>query len=504
MFNWRRILVTGMVAGMIAFTGCSSNLPETNQGNRNGQRVVDAVNRRTDTYNTTRSSAARRATRPTRSARNHSRGLRTNTTTRHNTRYNTSRSAVDGVTRNVVPNRSVHNRGRVGNTFGYQPMNRAHNPEEFGAYDLGMHTGNPAVSNPAIVDNRVVRSSPTPRTHNRSTTTRKATATTRKAAPVAPKASTPTRSTTAPRTTAPKTVTPARSAAAPRTTAPKTTTPTRSTAPRTTTRKAATPKHTATTQRSKVVAPRTAAATTTKPALVRNTTPARSFRNGARAGVARSTQPTHSNRASRRANVSRRHEAIGLNNATMNHNNLVATPLAHNANHVNQPRPTTHPRTNTVRNDHAVVHGNMAVANHIGFTAHNEITPDRINPAVFTSASDDGDYAFFRRNKVETTETPAPPPESPAPTQAPSRRITPNLQPEPTITPMPVTPSSMYNAVSETDDHSDIHDVSEDAAYDNHTNDENTTDYGNQLKPIPKTNPGKSTPTRRVGHRVMK
>lgn len=52
--NWRRIAITGTLAGMIAATGCSSGLPETNQGNRNGQRVVDSVNGRIDTYSTTR------------------------------------------------------------------------------------------------------------------------------------------------------------------------------------------------------------------------------------------------------------------------------------------------------------------------------------------------------------------------------------------------------------------------------------------------------------------
>ena len=51
--NWRSIAITGLVAGMVAVTGCSTNLPETNQGNRNGQRVADAVNRREDTYRTT-------------------------------------------------------------------------------------------------------------------------------------------------------------------------------------------------------------------------------------------------------------------------------------------------------------------------------------------------------------------------------------------------------------------------------------------------------------------
>lgn len=52
--NFRQIAVTGLVAGMVAITGCSSNLPDNNQGNRNGQRVADAVNRRPDTYRGTR------------------------------------------------------------------------------------------------------------------------------------------------------------------------------------------------------------------------------------------------------------------------------------------------------------------------------------------------------------------------------------------------------------------------------------------------------------------
>ncbi|MCL1877420.1 MAG: hypothetical protein FWF80_01040 [Defluviitaleaceae bacterium] len=48
----RRLIAAGVVVGMLATTatGCSANTPERNQGNRNGQRVSDAVNRRPDSY----------------------------------------------------------------------------------------------------------------------------------------------------------------------------------------------------------------------------------------------------------------------------------------------------------------------------------------------------------------------------------------------------------------------------------------------------------------------
>ncbi|MCL2048712.1 MAG: hypothetical protein FWG87_08290 [Defluviitaleaceae bacterium] len=46
----KRIIAAGMVAGMMAVTGCASNVPSRNQGNRNGQRVTDAVHRRNDSY----------------------------------------------------------------------------------------------------------------------------------------------------------------------------------------------------------------------------------------------------------------------------------------------------------------------------------------------------------------------------------------------------------------------------------------------------------------------
>jgi len=46
----KRMIAVGLVAGMLAVTGCSGNIPSRNQGNRNGQRVADAVNRRPDSY----------------------------------------------------------------------------------------------------------------------------------------------------------------------------------------------------------------------------------------------------------------------------------------------------------------------------------------------------------------------------------------------------------------------------------------------------------------------
>ncbi|MCL2286976.1 MAG: hypothetical protein FWC32_11530 [Firmicutes bacterium] len=92
--NWRRIAVTGIVAGMVAITGCSANMPETNQGNRNGQRVTDSVNRRADTYRTT----AGRTTR----------GIH--------------RAANNAASNTATPSRSFslgRPQGRIGNTFRY-------------------------------------------------------------------------------------------------------------------------------------------------------------------------------------------------------------------------------------------------------------------------------------------------------------------------------------------------------------------------------------------------
>jgi hypothetical protein len=136
MLNWRRIAVTGLVAGMVAVTGCSTNLPETNQANRNGQRVVDSVNRRTDTYRGTgieRDGVMGRTTRGIRRAA-HNVTNPTNSTTRSTTR-NTSRNNSLNIGRP---------QGRVGNTFRYG-SNRGrttglHNSRT-GGYNYGTHRG---------------------------------------------------------------------------------------------------------------------------------------------------------------------------------------------------------------------------------------------------------------------------------------------------------------------------------------------------------------------------
>ncbi|MCL2404160.1 MAG: hypothetical protein FWC92_01305 [Defluviitaleaceae bacterium] len=180
MKNWRRILVTGMVAGMIAVTGCSSNLPETNQGNRNGQRVVDAVNRRTDSYGLTRTHNTNERT-----VRGFNRGFRRATrndvTARTRSSNHVARPGA-GLTNNHnntglpthrTPNRSAGtiNRGRVGHTFGYDNPGLYTNSVdgEYGGYDLGMRNRlDTPTENAANLNNRVVRSTPT-----RNTTTKK-------------------------------------------------------------------------------------------------------------------------------------------------------------------------------------------------------------------------------------------------------------------------------------------------------------------------------------------
>ena len=43
-FNWKKIIVSGVVAGMVIVTGCAG-LPENNHGNRNGERLTNAVAR---------------------------------------------------------------------------------------------------------------------------------------------------------------------------------------------------------------------------------------------------------------------------------------------------------------------------------------------------------------------------------------------------------------------------------------------------------------------------
>lgn len=141
--NWRRMIAAGLVTGMLAVTGCSSNLPETNQGNRNGQRVVDAVNRRGDTYGSrpTRGLFGRTTRGFNRAARNVGDGITGN---RANRRYNR------------MPNRSTsfgRPQNRIGNTFHYGANHgrTAMLDEGFDGFDRGV-----TMAERNTVNNRVV------------------------------------------------------------------------------------------------------------------------------------------------------------------------------------------------------------------------------------------------------------------------------------------------------------------------------------------------------------
>jgi hypothetical protein len=45
--NLKRIVFVGITAVMIATTGCASNTPENNRGNRTGERISESINRGT-------------------------------------------------------------------------------------------------------------------------------------------------------------------------------------------------------------------------------------------------------------------------------------------------------------------------------------------------------------------------------------------------------------------------------------------------------------------------
>jgi len=181
--NWRHIAITGLVAGMVAVTGCSTNLPETNQGNRNGQRVADAVNRREDTYRTTghrlghtenynyNRGTTNRVTRGIRRmadnvmypTRNTTRSTNNNcydTCNGTNTHRNITRST------NTNPLNIGRPQGRIGNAFRYG-HNRGYvyglhntanyNTTDYEMEDYGYDTGI-TTSEQALVNNRTTRS----------------------------------------------------------------------------------------------------------------------------------------------------------------------------------------------------------------------------------------------------------------------------------------------------------------------------------------------------------
>jgi len=269
-----------MVAGMIAVTGCSSNVPDTNQGNRNGQRVVDAVNRRTDSYGFTRA-----RNNGDRATRGFNRGLRRTTgtdrtvRTRHYNNVAHPGLGLDGAghyrhntgTQRSTPshNTNTFNRGRVGHTFGYNQYGNVSGIDgEYGGYDLGQRAGT-RVNNPnnaANLNNRVVRSTPARNTINNT----------------AAKAVQPTRN-----TGSTKTVKPTRSTGSTRAVKP-----TRSTAS------------------TKAVKPTRSAAHTKTVQPTRNTRPARSTHTNRHNTAARPSTTARPNTTTVRPNVATRGNAV--------------------------------------------------------------------------------------------------------------------------------------------------------------------------------------------------
>ena len=186
MLNWRRIAVTGLVAGMVAVTGCSTNLPETNQGNRNGQRVVDSVNRRSDTYRGTgieQDGVVGRTTRGIRRA-THNVTNPTRSTTR-NTRNSLNIGRPQGRVGNTYRYGNNHRvtRGLDNNRTGdYSCYNNYENYNCYGTqdgYDYGVSAADRAIVNNRTTRNTAVTPAVTPSTEKTETkrvdTKRKAT-----------------------------------------------------------------------------------------------------------------------------------------------------------------------------------------------------------------------------------------------------------------------------------------------------------------------------------------
>jgi len=112
----KQLAATGLIVGMIAIagTGCARNLPQTNQANRNGQRVADAVHHRPDTYRNT--NIAERETRGVGETANRAVTRSTNPTARRTTPHTAP------ATPNTTNNRSLNlgrPQGRIGNAFRY-------------------------------------------------------------------------------------------------------------------------------------------------------------------------------------------------------------------------------------------------------------------------------------------------------------------------------------------------------------------------------------------------
>jgi len=260
------------------------------------------------------------------------------------------------------------------------------------------------------------------------------------------------------------------------------------------------------------------------------------------------------NRSARRGNVARKVSNVNRSAVSRNINELGAHRNTHAIN--------TKPNSSYA---HGLNHTNNMI-NYYGDAIHNlndgpvvyGNAKHGLSQAVAASTSD-GDFTFFKRNKSDKNEAPTSP--EPGQQQVPNRGnpMTPqptsmqSTSPSPGAAPVPVAPPRGttwnydygYDRIHDVGDvtHDRIHDVgnvtrdhihdvgdeardrihdvgnvtrhrihnADDAGYDkiHNLNDDGEPNgydgrYGNQLKPLPKSEPGKATPAHRVNRRVMK
>ena len=107
--NWKQIAITGILAGVVTATGCSTNnTTDSNQGTRNAQRVTESTNRRADYSNGgVINNVTRGINRAANSISNDIKGSGIN----NNNRTNTTRSSN--------PLNVGNPQGRIGNTYKY-------------------------------------------------------------------------------------------------------------------------------------------------------------------------------------------------------------------------------------------------------------------------------------------------------------------------------------------------------------------------------------------------
>jgi len=419
MINWRRIIATGTVAGMIAITGCSANMPEVNQANRNGQRVVDATTRRADGERMTRANrnAGRMAVRetvPTRSA---------------------NRSLNFGRPQGRIGNAFRYNHNNAGRTYGlnnHTTAGRTYGRSNHG-YDMGV-----TATDAAIVNNRTTRSTAARPMNEMAMHSNRTNAT--HANNVNETIAHSTR--VAPRSTVNSTNKSTRS------TEKRAVQPTRNTAPKATKSTRNTTHNTKTAKPTRSTAPK---------ATHRNTAPNRATTNHATANH------TIANTANGQQSGSNRYHLIP-HSATLNaiRDNTKPAPVAQ-ATRVAQNRHRVQVNSQNNQRTHNALQ-NRAARRNTQFNRVNHSAQTRVNNRIgvvptnnrtVAVMNQDDESAFFKRDNVPSTEpnvapstTPSVKPGQPAPSSsAPSIKpdVAPAPIPAPSTTPAPKSTVSVYN-----------------------------------------------------------